>query len=336
MEGRLRGPNITPGYWADDALTQAAFDEEGYYRLGDALAFFDPDDPLKGFTFRDGLPRTSSCPPERGYGSVTLRARLLARLRRSRARCRDRRARSRLRHGAHLSQHLKTCRRSARRTRASDRPPRSSTDAVRASRCGDWLAQLAAENPGDLDVSRTRDPPRSSRRRSTRRKRPRRDRSTSSAVLAQSRRDRRATCTRTTRPGWSSKLRRVQRRDEPGDASIPAARRRSTLHVHLESDAADGTATDAAARKYFGETASAARPRRSPSYYRVAQDGVRRLHRRRAADRASAPVPNDDGRASLPPTIPTSPSRLRASTRIAAPRPSAKRDASCRRGSSVD
>ncbi len=52
MEGRLRGPNITPGYWADEELTRAAFDDEGYYRLGDALGFFDPDDPAKGFTFR--------------------------------------------------------------------------------------------------------------------------------------------------------------------------------------------------------------------------------------------------------------------------------------------
>ncbi len=38
MEGRLRGPNITPGYWANPELTREAFDEEGYYKLGDALA----------------------------------------------------------------------------------------------------------------------------------------------------------------------------------------------------------------------------------------------------------------------------------------------------------
>ena len=52
MEGRLRGPNITPGYWANPELTRAAFDEEGYYKLGDALAFFDPQDPSKGFAFQ--------------------------------------------------------------------------------------------------------------------------------------------------------------------------------------------------------------------------------------------------------------------------------------------
>jgi feruloyl-CoA synthase len=43
MEGRLRGPNVTPGYWRDEALTRAAFDEEGYYRLGDAMRLVDVD-----------------------------------------------------------------------------------------------------------------------------------------------------------------------------------------------------------------------------------------------------------------------------------------------------
>ena len=48
MEGRLRGPNITPGYWANPELTREAFDEEGYYKLGDALAFFDPAGSVEG------------------------------------------------------------------------------------------------------------------------------------------------------------------------------------------------------------------------------------------------------------------------------------------------
>jgi feruloyl-CoA synthase len=50
-EARVRGPNITPGYWADEAMTRAAFDEEGFYRLGDAMEFVDPSDPNKGLTF---------------------------------------------------------------------------------------------------------------------------------------------------------------------------------------------------------------------------------------------------------------------------------------------
>jgi feruloyl-CoA synthase len=50
-EARVRGPNITPGYWGDEALTRAAFDEEGFYRLGDAMDFVDPADPAKGLMF---------------------------------------------------------------------------------------------------------------------------------------------------------------------------------------------------------------------------------------------------------------------------------------------
>ncbi len=51
LEARLRGPHITPGYWREPALTQSAFDEEGFYKIGDALKFVDPDDPAKGFLF---------------------------------------------------------------------------------------------------------------------------------------------------------------------------------------------------------------------------------------------------------------------------------------------
>lgn len=51
LEARLRGPNVTPGFWRAPELTAAAFDEEGFYKLGDALVFADPQDPLKGFCF---------------------------------------------------------------------------------------------------------------------------------------------------------------------------------------------------------------------------------------------------------------------------------------------
>jgi feruloyl-CoA synthase len=50
-EARVRGPNITPGYWRDEPLTAAAFDVEGFYRLGDAVGFVDPADPSRGFVF---------------------------------------------------------------------------------------------------------------------------------------------------------------------------------------------------------------------------------------------------------------------------------------------
>ncbi|SFZ81215.1 feruloyl-CoA synthase [Devosia enhydra] len=51
MELRLRGPNVTPGYWKDAEKTAQAFDAEGYYCIGDALKFADPDDVSKGFVF---------------------------------------------------------------------------------------------------------------------------------------------------------------------------------------------------------------------------------------------------------------------------------------------
>jgi feruloyl-CoA synthase len=51
LEARLRGPHITPGYWRQEHLTREAFDAEGFYKIGDALKFVDPDDPGKGLLF---------------------------------------------------------------------------------------------------------------------------------------------------------------------------------------------------------------------------------------------------------------------------------------------
>jgi feruloyl-CoA synthase len=50
-EIRVRGPNVTPGYWRRPDATTAAFDEDGFYRSGDAACFCDPADPLKGMMF---------------------------------------------------------------------------------------------------------------------------------------------------------------------------------------------------------------------------------------------------------------------------------------------
>ena len=51
LEVRCRGPNVTPGYWRQPELTAAAFDEEGFYKFGDALKPADPDDFHAGFDF---------------------------------------------------------------------------------------------------------------------------------------------------------------------------------------------------------------------------------------------------------------------------------------------
>ncbi|MEZ5786899.1 MAG: feruloyl-CoA synthase [Xanthobacteraceae bacterium] len=51
LEGRVRGPNVTPGYWRQPELTAGAFDDEGFYKLGDAFRFADPLDPSEGLLF---------------------------------------------------------------------------------------------------------------------------------------------------------------------------------------------------------------------------------------------------------------------------------------------
>jgi len=51
LEVRVRGPNVTPGYWKAPELTAQAFDEEGFYRIGDAVKFADPDRPECGLFF---------------------------------------------------------------------------------------------------------------------------------------------------------------------------------------------------------------------------------------------------------------------------------------------
>jgi feruloyl-CoA synthase len=50
-ELRVKGPNVTPGYWKRDDLTSAAFDDEGFYRLGDAARLVNPADPAQGIEF---------------------------------------------------------------------------------------------------------------------------------------------------------------------------------------------------------------------------------------------------------------------------------------------
>jgi feruloyl-CoA synthase len=50
-ELRLRGLHVMPGYFGRPDLTNAAFDEEGFYCIGDAGVFVDPDDPQQGIIF---------------------------------------------------------------------------------------------------------------------------------------------------------------------------------------------------------------------------------------------------------------------------------------------
>jgi feruloyl-CoA synthase len=51
LEARVKSPSVTPGYWREPKLTEAAFDEEGFYKFGDALRFADDSDHERGFLF---------------------------------------------------------------------------------------------------------------------------------------------------------------------------------------------------------------------------------------------------------------------------------------------
>lgn len=51
LEIRVRGPNVMPGYWKNDKLTEEAFDEDGFYCIGDAARLEDPAAPEKGIVF---------------------------------------------------------------------------------------------------------------------------------------------------------------------------------------------------------------------------------------------------------------------------------------------
>lgn len=51
LEICVRGPAVTPGYWRQPELTKAAFDEEGFYHLGDAVRLIEANDPTQGLVF---------------------------------------------------------------------------------------------------------------------------------------------------------------------------------------------------------------------------------------------------------------------------------------------
>lgn len=51
MEVRYKAPNVTKGYWRNPEETAKAFDEEGYYKTGDAVKFVDENAPSKGLVF---------------------------------------------------------------------------------------------------------------------------------------------------------------------------------------------------------------------------------------------------------------------------------------------
>ena len=77
-EVRVRGANVTPGYYRRPDLTAAAFDDEGYFRTGDAVTLADPDDPAAGLLFRGRIAEDFKLSTGTFVSVGTLRPRLLS------------------------------------------------------------------------------------------------------------------------------------------------------------------------------------------------------------------------------------------------------------------
>jgi feruloyl-CoA synthase len=77
-EVRVRGANVTPGYYRRPDLTAAAFDDEGFFRTGDAVALADSDDPAAGLLFRGRIAEDFKLSTGTFVSVGTLRPRLLS------------------------------------------------------------------------------------------------------------------------------------------------------------------------------------------------------------------------------------------------------------------
>ena len=78
MEVRVKGPTVASGYHNDAKKTADAFDEEGFYKLGDAAKFLDPDDPAKGLVFDGRVTEDFKLDSGTWVSTGTLRPDLLA------------------------------------------------------------------------------------------------------------------------------------------------------------------------------------------------------------------------------------------------------------------
>ena len=78
LEVRYRGPNVTPGFWKQEELTRTAFDEEGFFRSGDAAQFLSPPQPSEGLVFDGRLAEDFKLSTGTWVSVGPLRAKLLA------------------------------------------------------------------------------------------------------------------------------------------------------------------------------------------------------------------------------------------------------------------
>jgi feruloyl-CoA synthase len=78
LEVRARGPNVTPGYWRQPELTAAAFDDEGFYKFGDAIKPVVSEDLSAGFDFDGRIAEDFKLASGTWVSVGPLRARLIA------------------------------------------------------------------------------------------------------------------------------------------------------------------------------------------------------------------------------------------------------------------
>jgi feruloyl-CoA synthase len=80
-ELRVKGPHVMAGYYNDPGATAAAFDEEGFFRTGDAARWVDEQDPLAGIAFAGRLSEEFKLASGTWVRATTLRTRLIDALR---------------------------------------------------------------------------------------------------------------------------------------------------------------------------------------------------------------------------------------------------------------
>lgn len=80
LEMRVRGVSVFPGYLHAPELTAQAFDEEGYYRIGDAGFLLDPEHPERGVVFNGRVAEDFKLTTGTWVSVSTLRVRLLSAL----------------------------------------------------------------------------------------------------------------------------------------------------------------------------------------------------------------------------------------------------------------
>lgn len=76
-ELRVKGPHVMAGYYGDAAATEASFDEEGFFRTGDAARWVDEDNPAAGIAFAGRLSEEFKLASGTWVRATTLRSQLI-------------------------------------------------------------------------------------------------------------------------------------------------------------------------------------------------------------------------------------------------------------------